>query len=435
MPARSRGESESRTPGRVTFLLLPALAMGVGWGLRGYIGGGPLGAMIPGALTALSLTLLLGFTSDRAALAAAFGAIGIGFGGEMTYGETVGLISKPETFWWGFTGLSVKGAVWGLLGGAVLATGLANASARLRDLQSAAIFLVLGTAAGWRLVDVPRLVYFSAGRHEVWAGLLAGGALWAGFTAWRGRSTVPLLFALLGAAGGGAGFGLGGSWLGYARMSGLNAPIDSWKLMEFTFGACFGLALGVAALVSRHRLQPEGAAAEPARGPGRPAETAAAVTVAVALLAAESYLPLRFSYTAAGALLLCFLPGRPWLAWQTAVTLTVTAFVTDLAEFACRQWESPPGAAVWGTAAIASAICAWFVSGRRRCEAGLAAGFLLRLLWAAVLCSIVKSLVGFPVSAAHALVELTFVAGAVAITVVVRGFDSAGRLEPGSRPR
>ena len=37
------------------FILFPALAMSVAWGFRGFIGGGPLGAMIPGALAALAL--------------------------------------------------------------------------------------------------------------------------------------------------------------------------------------------------------------------------------------------------------------------------------------------------------------------------------------------------------------------------------------------
>ena len=44
----------------VDFVLLPAVTMSVGWGLRGFIGGGSLGAMIPGALVALVLCRGLG---------------------------------------------------------------------------------------------------------------------------------------------------------------------------------------------------------------------------------------------------------------------------------------------------------------------------------------------------------------------------------------
>ena len=36
------------------YIFFPALAMMLGWGLRGHIGGGPFGAMIPGAMVALS---------------------------------------------------------------------------------------------------------------------------------------------------------------------------------------------------------------------------------------------------------------------------------------------------------------------------------------------------------------------------------------------
>ena len=72
--------------------------MMLGWGLRGFIGGGPFGAMIPGAMVALTLCLLYPRRRDTA-MVAAFAAIGVGIGGEMTYGQTVGFIIKAETFW------------------------------------------------------------------------------------------------------------------------------------------------------------------------------------------------------------------------------------------------------------------------------------------------------------------------------------------------
>ena len=71
--------------------------MSLGWGLRGYIGGGPLGAMIPGALVALCLCLLADRDGEDAAVIAAFGAVGVGFGGQETYGQTIGLAFDPAT--------------------------------------------------------------------------------------------------------------------------------------------------------------------------------------------------------------------------------------------------------------------------------------------------------------------------------------------------
>lgn len=84
---------------------LPAVAMMLGWGLRGFIGGGPFGAMIPGAMVVLAICYLNSYRKD-VALLAAFGAIGVGFGGEMTYGQTVGFSVHRETMWWGLLGLS-----------------------------------------------------------------------------------------------------------------------------------------------------------------------------------------------------------------------------------------------------------------------------------------------------------------------------------------
>lgn len=47
-----------------------------------------------------------------------------GFGGQETYGQTVGLSLQPETFWWAILGFVIKGAGWGLLGGAFIGIAL-----------------------------------------------------------------------------------------------------------------------------------------------------------------------------------------------------------------------------------------------------------------------------------------------------------------------
>src|SRR5680860_652649 len=106
-----------------SYILFPALAMMLGWGLRGHIGGGPFGAMIPGAMVALSLGMVLRLPASFTAVLLVFGVFGIGLGGEMTYGQTLGFLRNPDTVWWGLSGTSLKGGVWGLLGGTVLALG------------------------------------------------------------------------------------------------------------------------------------------------------------------------------------------------------------------------------------------------------------------------------------------------------------------------
>ena len=100
-------------------ILLPAMAGAMGWGIRGQYGH-ETGAMIAGVLVSLVLVFL---HCPRAAVvpaarAAAFGAIGMGIGGSMTYGQTIGLTQNPalighwDAWWWGMLGLSVKGAIW-----------------------------------------------------------------------------------------------------------------------------------------------------------------------------------------------------------------------------------------------------------------------------------------------------------------------------------
>lgn len=239
-------------PSMCDFVVFPAVAVMLGWGLRGYIGGGPFAAMIPGAFLAMSLSLLLGHDRPAAAMAALFGAVGIGYGGEMTYGQTLGLACEPGTMAWGLLGTTVKGAIWGLLGGAVLGTGLLCGHYSRRSLLLAFLVTVVAFFIGWKLVNEPRLIYFSdpvnKPREELWAGLLFSAVAFLAVLYASGEKTVrhvPLRFALWGALGGGIGFGGGALFLVY----GPDLPLPQawfgwWKAMEFFFGLILGAALG-----------------------------------------------------------------------------------------------------------------------------------------------------------------------------------------------
>ena len=123
----------NKTPNNppLNYLLFPGLIMLLGWGLRGYIGGGPFGAMIPGAMVALAICILLGLKPGITSIIVVFGVAGVGLGGEVTYGQTLGFLRNPETMWWGLLGTTVKGAVWGL--GGVLAQELDEF--RRRDIE------------------------------------------------------------------------------------------------------------------------------------------------------------------------------------------------------------------------------------------------------------------------------------------------------------
>ena len=216
--------------------------MMLGWGLRGFIGGGPFGAMIPGAMVVLCLCLLS--KRQDAAMIAAFAAVGVGIGGEMTYGQTVGFIVHAETFWWGFLGLALKGGIWGLVAGAVIGMAFTPST---RLVVGGSIAMAVATQIGWKFFNQPKLVYFSnlndKPRAEIWFGfLLAGLALlvWLGY---QQHLQPALRLALAGFVGGFIGFGFGGAIQGVGRIYFPHLNLHWWKYMEFFFGFCFGWAI------------------------------------------------------------------------------------------------------------------------------------------------------------------------------------------------
>lgn len=307
--------------------LYGAIAMSLGWGLRGSIGGGSLGAMIPGAMIGLVLSRLLGRQRD-AALIAAMGAVGVGLGGQETYGQTVGLSLQPETFWWAILGFGLKGAGWGLLGGAFLGLALDLNRPPAGRLALAMGAMVLGTWAGWLVVDHPKLIYFSnrldKPREELWAGLLLGGLCLLAVL----RARIPAWFALLGCIGGGVGFAVGASLQPWGRGVWREMPLGWWKAMELSFGAILGFSYVWCAWHLRARLAGTGPEDEP-RGPLGPALLLGGLAIALAMGLGETP-RIRFSYTVAGALLALLIFASKSFAWQTAITATYAAFCWDL---------------------------------------------------------------------------------------------------------
>jgi hypothetical protein len=352
--------------------VLGAVAMSLGWGLRGSIGGGSLGAMIPGAMIGLVLCLMLRRDAD-AGLIAAFSAIGVGFGGQETYGQTVGLSLQPETFWWAILGFVIKGAAWGLLGGAFIGIALERQRHATGRILAGFAIMILGTWVGWQFLNNPKLIYFSnrldRPREELWAGLWLGGLF---LLAWL-RSRVPSMFALYGAIGGGIGFGLGASLQPMGRVVWAGMPLGWWKAMELTFGALLGLALVLCAWRLRHQLEgtpPTAAASSPL--PRAP--LAALVAIGLAIVAPQ-FVPLRFDYTIAGAILAGLLLFSESLAWQTAITATYAAFAWDFLDYQTFA----PRPLVWGLLVVSTAAVAVVVSRHPRTRP-----MLLLLTWLAV---------------------------------------------------
>jgi len=229
----------------VFFILFPAIAMLLGWGLRGFIGGGPYGAMIPGALVSVIICMLLDVPARYAGVAIVFGTAGIAMGGEMTYGQTLGFLLRPETIWWGLAGTTLKGGVWGLTGGLFIAPGLLYPRIKTKTILTGFLIFLIGFVVGLKLINDPKILYFSNPfdhpRSESWAGiLLASAALFIFMRSKLAARDFKIVsgFSIFGLVGGMLGFGAGSLWMAVgARYGDRFFIIDWWKMMEFS--CCF----------------------------------------------------------------------------------------------------------------------------------------------------------------------------------------------------
>ncbi|MCD6351626.1 MAG: hypothetical protein J7M26_05860, partial [Armatimonadetes bacterium] len=279
----------------VLLILAGALAGGLGWGLRGQVGH-EIGAMAPGALVAAVLVAAAhraGFGPEVLLLVGVFAAA-LSIGGNMTYGQTLGLCHGPpelRRYWWGLLGCGIKGAVWWGLG-MLLAVAMTS---RLPSKARAAVVLasLVGGLVGYLLLNrpfappkaLPR-VYFSGPlgapgkpRHETWGAL--AGAMLCGLLAYvfaigaaGPEVRQPLLRAALlligaGVLGGGLGFSLGEAAQAWGALkvpfgARVQQWLDWWKVMEVTFGLIAGAVVTVGWLLALRLFHSTGA------GPGLP---------------------------------------------------------------------------------------------------------------------------------------------------------------------
>jgi len=249
------------------FAAVSTIALSYGWGMRGTNLGGESGAMLPGALMGLCVAVFSGspFLREHFYLLSAAGALGMYFGGSMSYGETVGLRSNeaPTKLAWEMTGLFVKGGLWfGLFGAAVgmflsFLAGLYDLKAVLLIFGLMPAFAFCGSRAFDRPYDEEKgihpKIYFSRTRPEgmgvlfgILVGLVACMAIY--------RDSVALWLTLGSTLSGGISWVLaqwmqirakhpnkkGKRFCGRLSEKGL---VDAWKIMECALGAFAGLGI------------------------------------------------------------------------------------------------------------------------------------------------------------------------------------------------
>lgn len=272
-------------------VLAAACAGGMAWGIRGQYGH-ETGAMIAGVLVSLVLVVRLAGNAALlpAARAVALGTIAMGFGGSMTYGQTLGLtqnapvIGNVAALAWGLLGVAVKGGLWIGFAGLFLGLGLGRRRFGWLEMACLALALVGLFFLGVWLLNTPfdpasrqlPSVYFSADwrwepdnenlkpRPEVWGGMLLallGGWTWVGLV--RGERLARNL-AVWGVLGGALGFPAGQclqashawhpEWFATGPMASLDPFMNWWNWMETTFGAVMAAVLAVGLIRNRHLI-------------------------------------------------------------------------------------------------------------------------------------------------------------------------------------
>ena len=272
-------------------VIFTAMAGGMAWGIRGQYGH-ETGAMIAGLLVSLTLVLLLcpHGSSISLARAIAWGTLGMGIGGSMTYGQTVGLtqdgplVGNWEAFRWGMLGLAIKGGIYIGFGGLLLGMGLSEVRYRARE-----ILLLMLAAIGMHILGVSLLnapfdpankvlptIYFSDDwyfepeggfkqRSECWGGYLFALGTMLAYTGWVRKDRLARNLALWGFLGGALGFPGGQCFQAYNAWNegGLAGTIwsrlamNSWNMMEVIFGTIMGAVLGLGAWQNRGLMKPD----------------------------------------------------------------------------------------------------------------------------------------------------------------------------------
>ena len=252
------------------------VAASYGWGMRGTTIGGEKGAMLPGALIGTFLALFSGvpIVRENFFIFAALGAIGMYFGGSMTYGETLSFSHESypaENMKKGLIALFVKGALWFGVFGGIFAVGTDIVCGKyvlnevilllvLVPLTSIIFYLILNKPLNSSKKVFPK-IYFSKTRQESWGALFGMFVVLLGVSAVK-KSEFALVFIGFTTAFGAVGWVVGQALQVYFKFHAVNSKnfiirkmgelnVDTWKIMECTLGAFGGLGSSLAFVIAR----------------------------------------------------------------------------------------------------------------------------------------------------------------------------------------
>jgi hypothetical protein len=381
------------------FIVLPALATWLGWGIRGQIGHAN-GAMIPGALAALALCLLLNGKRFSPGLVIGLTALCMGFGADETTLQSAGYVmgTNPDRtikLALGYSGLAVKGGLWALLGGAGLGLALAFYLYSKRDIVIGALLFVAGFFAGTWLINKPKFLYFSYDRREIWGGLLLGAIALLTWVCIRGRTRVPLVVALSAGATGAIGYPVAVTLASLGLHSGSTGPWNWWSLAETTFGAFIGMGLGLGTYLVMDKL-PETQESEQPAPPksGLTGWRIIAGALASALVSTLYHDGRGYPWILLAPILICAAFYSTKVAWQVGITLVYCATAANLAFFFLGKVKmgSPP--VVWTLTAASTLAVAWLAEvWSAKDSPAVARKAFVFMMWSILALSYIKSFV------------------------------------------
>lgn len=354
-----------RTEGKLPFVLIPAMAMWIGWGIRGQLGHWT-GAMIPGALLGLAISFLLADKQISRGVVVGLTAAGYGFGAAQTTLQTAGFLmgtnhSHVINLQVAIPGLMLKGGLWALFAGAGLGLALCVHLYRKIDIVLGALVLVAVFYLGWWIIDRPRRIYFSVDRPEIWGGLLLGGIAFLAWMTWRGRTRIPLVVASYAAAAGAIGYPIAVS-LAATGIHFSHARHNWWKLAETTFGAFMGAGIALGTWRVKDQLPAPAARKEEGTSP-RPRALGAILGAALAAAGTEALAQHALPWIILGSLLWCAAYYSPRTGWHIGVTMTFFGTAANLVDYWSREQKLGHGPILWALLGLATLVIAWAVEG------------------------------------------------------------------------